>query len=82
MRLAFHIAIALSILFLPWWATAAILVAACLLLERFYEAVLYGIAIDALYATPYGLYGHSLVWTTASALLFIACQPLRKRLAW
>lgn len=82
MRLNFHIAIIISILFFPWWATAIILICACFLIDRFYEAVLYGILIDSLFGTKYGFHGLSYVGTAFTALLLLFASFIRNKLVW
>ncbi len=82
MRIAFNIALAVSLLYLPWWAGAVIVVSACFLVEGFYEAVAYGILADALYATDAGFHGTRYAATIFAAIVFIFASIIRKRLAW
>ena len=82
MRIAFHIALILSILYMPWWTAAIILVCACFLLERFYEAVIYGIIVDALFGTEYGFHGYSYIGSTFALAAFLLASLIRNRLAW
>ncbi len=82
MRLLFNIILVVSILFMPWWVTAAVILASCALVPRFYEAMVYGIVIDALYATPAGFHGFAYVWTAFSVAVFLVAGFLRSRLSW
>ena len=82
MRIAFHIALILSLLYLPWWVGAIILVCACFLLERFYEAVLYGILTDALYGTGFGSHGFEYMATAFSVALILSASFMRSRFVW
>jgi hypothetical protein len=82
MRIAFHIALIVSLLYLPWWAGAIILICACFLLEKFYEAVIYGILADAIYGTRFGFYGFEYMATAFSVALILFASFTRNRLVW
>jgi hypothetical protein len=82
MRIAFHIALILSILYMPWWTAAIILVCACFMLDRFYEAILYGIAVDALFGTEYGFHGLMYAGSIFSLVALLVASLIRDRLAW
>lgn len=82
MRVAFNIALIVSVLYLPWWAGAIILISACLMVPNFYEAVLYGILSDALYGSRFGVYGFTHIATIYSAIVLAVCATVRTRLSW
>jgi hypothetical protein len=82
MRIAFHIALILSLLYLPWWAGAIILVCACFMLDHFYEAILYGILADALYGSRFGINGFEYAATLFVLVFFIFASFIRNRLVW
>ena len=82
MRLVFNLMLALAILYMPWWAGAIILIAGCLVIERFYEAVIYGIVADALYSTAYGFHGFSYVGSAFAAAVLLVSSIIRKRVVW
>jgi hypothetical protein len=82
MRILFHIALILSLLYLPWWAGAIVLVSACFLLEKFYEALLYGILADALYGTSYGMHGFAYAASLFALIVFSFAAFIRNRLVW
>lgn len=82
MRILFHIALIVSVLFFPWWATAVIMLAACFLVSRFYEVVIYAIAFDALYATPQGFHGFQYAWIVYATVIIFVASFLRSRLSW
>lgn len=82
MRVAFHIALIISLIYLPWWAGAIILMCACFMLERFYEAVLYGIAADALYGSSYAVSGFPYAATLFAVIVFAFASFIRDRLVW
>lgn len=82
MRIALNISIAVSILFFPWWVAAVLMVASCFIVSRFYEVVLYGIAIDALYASSFGFHGFPFFWSAFAALVLVTASFLRSRLSW
>jgi hypothetical protein len=82
MRIAFHIALILSILYMPWWTTAIILICACFLVERFFEAIIYGVVVDALFGTQYGFHGYSYAASLFALVVFLFASFIRTRLAW
>lgn len=82
MRIVFHITLIISILFCPWWLGAPIMVAACFLLDRFYESVLYGIIVDALYGSSFGIHGFAHTGVVFCTGVFLAASFIRTRLAW
>lgn len=82
MRSAWNIGIILSILFLPWWIGAIAMTVACFMIPRFYEVVFYGILIDALYGTRFGLYGFAYVFSVFSVIIFFLTAIIRKRVLW
>jgi cell shape-determining protein MreD len=81
MRILFNIALAISILFFPWWVVAPLMITACAFVPRMYEAVLYGIAFDALYATSFGIHGFAFFGSAFSAMTLAATFFLRSRLS-
>ncbi len=82
MRLAFNIALVISLLFLPWWLGAIVLVAGCLAVRGFYEAIAYGILADALYGTAIGVYGFPYPAAAFALVAFLISVFLRDKLAW
>ncbi|HEU5114290.1 MAG TPA: hypothetical protein VFT82_00825 [Candidatus Paceibacterota bacterium] len=82
MRLVFNIALIVSLLFLPWWAGALLLISACMLVDRFFEAILFGILADAFYSTKFGFHGFSSAATLYAIVVFLIASSVRKRLSW
>ncbi len=82
MRILFHIALIISLLYFPWWLGAIILVGACFLVEHFYEAVLYGILADAIYGTSYGIHGFAYAASLFALIVFSFSTFIRTRLVW
>jgi hypothetical protein len=82
MRIIFNIALILSLLYLPWWIGALILVVACFMVERFYEAFIYGILMDALYGTHFGLHDFYYFGSAYSLVVFSIAALLRDKLSW
>lgn len=82
MRIAWNIGIAFSILYLPWWFSVVSIIGACFSVPKFYEAVVYGILIDAFYGTKFGLYGFSYVFTGIFIIIFFVSSVIRRRLSW
>ncbi len=82
MRIICNIACLISLLFLPWWCAALVVCTSTFAVRRFYEAVLYGIAFDALYATLFGIHGFPYAGTAVAVIFLFVSALLRKRLAW
>jgi hypothetical protein len=82
LRILFDVALILSLFYVPWIIGAAILVAACFTVRRFYEAVVFGIAADALYATSFGFHAFPYMCSAFAAIVLIVSLLIRDRLAW
>ncbi|MDE1874756.1 MAG: hypothetical protein KGI79_00735 [Patescibacteria group bacterium] len=82
MRLALNIALAVSLLFLPWWTGAIVALSACFLVPNFYEVIVYGILVDALYASRFGEGGWAHIATIYAVAVFLIGSSVRTRLAW
>jgi hypothetical protein len=82
MRILFNIVLIFSILYCPWWTGAIIVLCACLLVNRFYEVVLYGILADALYGTQFGIHGFAYAASLFTLSIFVVTSLIRSRLAW
>ncbi|MDP1625116.1 MAG: hypothetical protein Q8L64_05080 [bacterium] len=82
MRIAFNIALLVSVLFLPWWLFAIVLVAAFFVVGRFFEGVLWGLVADVLYGSYWGFYGWTHAFLVGSVIVFAVASVVRDRLAW
>lgn len=82
MRIIANIGVMASILFLPWWITATILTVCCFAIARFYEAIFFGLLIDAMYGTQFGLYGLAYVFSIFSIIVFLSAALIRARVVW
>ena len=86
MRIAYNIALIVSILYLPWWVGALIALVAVFRVRQFFEVMFYGILFDSLYATHTGIYagiyGFTYVATLYGVIIYSLSLGLRKRLAW
>ncbi len=82
MRIAFNIALILSILFLPWWTGAIILVSACFLVDRFYEAMFYGVLADALYGSSLGIHGFAYAASAFAFSVFALSYFIKGKIVW
>lgn len=69
-------------LFFPWWLTALIVLAAVSVVGKFYEALAYGIVMDAVYGTALGFHGFSYAATLYAVAIFIVANAIRKRVVW
>lgn len=82
MRIVCNIALILSVLYLPWWVTACMVIVSGILVVRCYEVIVYGILFDVLYGTSFGVHGYSYVGTTFTAAVFFITLIARTRLAF
>ncbi len=82
MRIAFNIALIVSILYLPWWVGAVLLAAGCFVVGQFYEALVYGIVFDALYGTRFVTETFAYAGSLFALIVFSASALLRDKLSW
>jgi cell shape-determining protein MreD len=82
MRIAFNIGLIISILYLPWWVGALVVLVGCFMIERFYEAFLYGMLTDALYGTSLGIHAFMYIASVYSLVVFSIAALLRDKLSW
>ncbi|MEK7607862.1 MAG: hypothetical protein AAB484_03010 [Patescibacteria group bacterium] len=82
MRTVANIIIITSILFFPWWITTTILIISCFAIPRFYEAIFFGILIDAFYGTKLGIYGLAYIFSVFSVIIFFLSAIIRNRVVW
>ncbi|HEY9481272.1 MAG TPA: hypothetical protein VIR98_03535 [Candidatus Paceibacterota bacterium] len=75
------IVLILSILFLPWWVSAALLLVACFYFHHFFEAFVFGIMADALYAAPHAFHNFPHLGVIFAAVSFLLSALIRERLA-
>ena len=52
------------------------------LIPKCYETIIYGILLDALYGTEYGIWGFPYMFTAGSATVFLLASIIRKRVMW
>lgn len=72
-----------SVLFLPWWATAALAAAFIFAFDLYYEAVIAGFLMDSLYFAPLGRFrGAGFVATAAATALFLVALYAKGRLRY
>lgn len=82
MRIAFNIGIIISCLYLPWWLGALLVLVGCFMIRSFFEVILYGIAVDALYGTKFGFHGFAYTATFYTLCVFTLSAFLRERITW
>ncbi len=72
--------IILSLLFLPWWCTALLVIGGIFIFEWFYEAIFSGFVMDSLYGVPTSFFhGFTFVMTLGAALvlaIFMYVKPM------
>jgi hypothetical protein len=82
LRIAFNIALPLIMLFLPWWLFVFVLLAAFLMVGRFFEGVLWALAADIIHGSSWGFHGSSHAFLIGSVVAFILISFVRERLSW
>jgi hypothetical protein len=82
MRTYLNIGVVFSLLIFPWWITALITIVAFFIIDRFYEGMFYGILLDALYGTSFGIYGFAYVFTAAFLGVFFIVQIIKTKVMW
>lgn len=81
-RILAALVILLSLVFGPWWLPVTLSIVAVFLFINYYEMVLWGVMMDALYGLPIEQFdGYRYVFTTASVILFLAVFFVRKYFA-
>ena len=79
-RIVVNVALAVRILFLPWWFTV-LLAAAHIFMFQAYEIIVWGFVADTLYGAPIALYYNVEFFSTLLfAILVILIVPLKHRL--
>jgi len=78
-RVAFDIALFGSALFAPFWLTVILAVLGTLVFERFFEVIILGVVIDALYAPTFSG-AFSATMTLSALLLYGIVTYIRPRL--
>ncbi len=79
-RIVFDIVFFGSLFVLPWYATTGLGIAGLILFRKFWEAMLVGFIIDALYYAPgQNFIGHFGFFTIGAIILFIVFNLIRKK---
>ena len=80
LRIVMNIALAGSILFLPWWFTV-LLATVHIFMFQAYEIIVWGFVADTLYGAPVALYYNiEFLFTLFFVVLVIIAVPLKRRL--
>ncbi len=81
-RIVFDAALLVSALMFPLWCALALAFVGLFLFEQFYEIVLLGLMIDAVYGVPLPLLHLPALYTIFASALFLLALPLRKRIRY
>lgn len=80
-RICFDVILIGALFFLPWYVTAGLAVVGLVLFRKFWEIVITGFLIDALYSLPdtkiIGRFGFFII---IGAILFLAADAVKKEL--
>ena len=80
-RIVSYLIILTGIFMFPWWLVFIFVLAAALYFERYYEAVFFGLIMDAIYAVPISKFsGIILVSSVTALILIVIVEFLKKRL--
>lgn len=80
-RLILNICVLLSVLFLPWWATIALMGAVLFSSERAFEVLFWGLLMDVLYGTPQPLFFNiTFLFTFGAGAMFVLAFFIKRRL--
>lgn len=80
LRIIMNIALALSILFFPWWVTGLLAVLMIFMFQAF-EIILWGFIADTLYGAPVAAYYNTeFLFTLLFVALLILIVPIKRRL--
>ena len=70
-RLVFGIVLVLSGLFYPWWVILWVAIIGALLFDTYYEALIAGVVLDLLYASPAAyIFDIPLLFTVGGIMVF------------
>ena len=70
-----------AIFFAPWYWTAGLAVLFIILFPRYWEAVLAGFLLDAMYSVPtQGFYGRFGIFTISALILLLVLGGIKKRI--
>jgi hypothetical protein len=80
-RITCDIALFISIFLLPWWLSISFATVLLFYFDSYIEAVIAALLLDLLYGAPLPvLFGFRFVFTISVGILFLAMEPLKKRL--
>jgi hypothetical protein len=77
-RLFANLILILAIVTLPWWFAAALIILWCVLFD-FFEAAVYGLVLDILYAVPDGFF-YSHIFLILATILYLISVVIRPNL--
>jgi hypothetical protein len=81
LRIFIDIILILSIFYFPWWVTALFALSGIFIFKNFYESIIAGFLIDALYGTKTSEFaGVWFVFTASFFLLYILSTRLKKNI--
>lgn len=81
-RALFHIAIALSVLYMPWYLTAVLIMSLAGVLGFFAEAFIWAIFVDIIYGSTVSLWGIPYVFSLGALLILPSIALIRSRVSW
>ena len=81
-RLLANVLLCLAVFMVPWWVVALIALVALIAFERFYEALIAGVIMDALFSMPTtaSFPAWSFVFFAGSAIAFLLVELAKRRM--
>jgi len=81
-RAVFHLLIAISFLFLPWYVTSILILGFVVKTGFFAEAFIWAFIIDITYGSTVSLWGISYVFSLTALVVFPCIVLIRRHLSW
>lgn len=80
-RIIANVILLLLIFVAPWWVVLICAAGATLYFERYYEILIAGLCMDALFGAPFApLYGIQFIFLGATALILLLIELVKPRL--
>jgi hypothetical protein len=81
-RAIFHILIALSFLYLPWYITALFILSFAIVTGLFIEAFIWALFTDVIYGSTVSMWGISYVFSLTALIVLPLIALMRRRVSW
>jgi hypothetical protein len=80
-RIAFDAVLFFSVLFFPWWCFIFFAILGCIMFKNYFEMLIAGFFMDALYGTEaIAFHGFRLFFTLSTLVLFFSVDFLKSKI--